>query len=482
MRALLRSLWAAPGQNLDLIGVFMVFVCGVHLVPTQSILARADLAPWITGMVVLAALLRGATLGDAPPPMLTPRRWRLGRLATQVARVVSPVAIFMVYDAAAQASVQLAWTALALTLLGLASGIVGSSHGSTAWSPRTGDTNVLWLLRVGFTLWAAVFAGALHWTVHATWAVWLPISIFVGIQMHSIGLFEDRLQTRRQRRAAGRRDGRGYRPVRFRYLLTALGPSGGLLLLLWLHEAFIGPVDFGQALVVSLHVLAWAAVLFPRATPIAVSCLLHEVVPSGGSDPGMKPGAALSFDAPPVGALRINPAWIRRLRVIHHWVVQVRDPRIEHLDDPIRPLWPARPPPLSHHVLGDAIFEPHAATQQPQWSEITVRLKDQIDISQLHQFNAQQRRMVVMRPFSGLWASLFRTRRTYRWDTALPQGAMTIVDASTTTLSLRDGDILVLSTEGVARAFELEIGAPVFDRASFGHQRPPQLEDYVGVG
>lgn len=57
-----------------------------------------------------------------------------------------------------------------------------------------------------------------------------------------------------------------------------------------------------------------------------------------------------------------------------------------------------------------------------------------------------------------------------------------MVDASTTELRLRDGDILILSTEGVARAFELEIGAQVLDRAEFGHQRPPQLEDYVGAG
>jgi len=482
MRVLLRNLWGAPRKNIDLIVVFGVILCGVHLIPTDSIIARSDLAPWITVMVVIVAVLRANTLGDPPPPALTPRRWMLGRILTRAARVLSPITIFFAYDTGAQASIEMGWATLVGAMVGVALAYWGSSDGATAWSPHRGVSNAWWGVRILATLVAALLIGGLHWVFSATFAVWLPVSLFVGLQMHSVGLFEDRLQTRRQRRAAGRRDGRRYSPVRFRYLLAIVGPSSGLLLLLWLHEVLIGPVGFGQALVVSLHVLAWTAILFPRPAPIAVSCLLHEVVPSGGKDPGVKPGAALSFDTPPVGALRINPVWVRRLRVIHHWVVAVRDPRIEDLDDPIRPLWRRRPPPLSHHVLGNAVFEPDPVTQQPQWAEITVRLKDQIDVGQLHQFNAQQRRMVVLRPFSSVLDSLFRTGRTYRWDTSLPRGAMMVVDASTTQLSLRDGDILILSTEGVARAFELEIGVPVYDRAAFGHQRPPQLEDYVGVG
>jgi hypothetical protein len=312
--------------------------------------------------------------------------------------------------------------------------------------------------------------------------VWLPVSAFVGLQMFGIGLLADRPQTHRQRRAAGRRDGRRYAAQRFRFVLAAIGPSGGLLLLLLLHELLIGTVEFEQAVVIALHLLAWAGVLFPLPMPIAVSCVLHEVVPYGGHDPGAKGTDGQTFDRPPEGALRINPILIRRLRVMHHWLVWVRDPRIEELDDPIRPLWPRRPPPMSHHVLGDATFEPDPRTQQPQWHTVTVRLKNQQDVSQLHEFNAQQRRMVVLRAFPGLFAGLRRGLRTYRWERSVPAETRQVVDATTTRLYLRDGDILVLSTEGVARAFELEIGGPLYDLARFGHQRPPQLEDHVAIG
>ena len=63
----------------------------------------------------------------------------------------------------------------------------------------------------------------------------------------------------------------------------------------------------------------------------------------------------------------------------------------------------------------------------------------------------------------------------------MPEGTVQHVDATTERLSLEDGSIIVLATEGIARAFEVEIGAPVYrwnDAAGF---RPPQIEDYVKV-
>jgi hypothetical protein len=46
-------------------------------------------------------------------------------------------------------------------------------------------------------------------------------------------------------------------------------------------------------------------------------------------------------------------------------------------------------------------------------------------------------------------------------------------------LSIENGSIIVLATEGVARAFEVEIGAPVYRLPDAAGFRPPQLEDYV---
>ena len=63
----------------------------------------------------------------------------------------------------------------------------------------------------------------------------------------------------------------------------------------------------------------------------------------------------------------------------------------------------------------------------------------------------------------------------------MPDATVQIVDANTETLTLTDGCVIVLSTEGVARAFELEIGAPVYELNEAIGFRPPQLEDYVKV-
>ena len=49
--------------------------------------------------------------------------------------------------------------------------------------------------------------------------------------------------------------------------------------------------------------------------------------------------------------------------------------------------------------------------------------------------------------------SFKRAPATYRWQEALPEDALQVVDASTPTLRLRDGDLLVVSVEGVARAW-----------------------------
>lgn len=482
MIPILRSLLGTPAENLDLLAVFGLSVLVVPLVPTGTLLARADLVPWATAVIAVAGLLRGRTLGDGPLPSLTARRWPLGVRLRQASRVTGPLASMLWFDAAAGLTLPALYAAIATTAVTVVLRRFAGRDGLTAWFPRGHQPIRGWIVRSLLTIAAVVAAGLSSRPLAGSALIWLPISAYVGVLFHSLGLLEDRLQSRAQRVAAGRRDGHPHRPTRHRYLLAAAGPSLGLLLLLWLHVGLIGPVGFEQAPVVTLHILAWTGILLPRRTPMAVSCLLHEVVPVGGRDPGAQPGRVVPFDEPPAGALRMDPVAVKRLRVLHHWVVPVRDPRLEVLDDPIRPLWPRQNPPIAHHALGDGSFEPDPITGRSQLFEITVRLREQADMGRVDEHNAQQRRMVVLRPFADWWATLRRQGRTYRWDRALPANAMTVVDASTRSLSLRDGDLLVLSTEGVARAYELEIGAPVFDLDAFGRQRPPQLEDYVAGG
>ena len=72
--------------------------------------------------------------------------------------------------------------------------------------------------------------------------------------------------------------------------------------------------------------------------------------------------------------------------------------------------------------------------------------------------------------------------KIHRWESALHRDAVQVLDGATATLTLRDGDVLVTSTEGVARAYEVELGASV----SAGHpmtlSRLPQVEDYSSGG
>jgi hypothetical protein len=101
------------------------------------------------------------------------------------------------------------------------------------------------------------------------------------------------------------------------------------------------------------------------------------------------------------------------------------------------------------------------------------------DVTVIADKDVQTRRMVVLRPFPRGPDAQGETLRTYRWEEALPAGSVQVVDAATRTLSLRDGDLVVVSSEGVARAYRVEIGAPVGVDDAPVPMRLPQLEDYT---
>ena len=163
-----------------------------------------------------------------------------------------------------------------------------------------------------------------------------------------------------------------------------------------------------------------------------------------------------------------------------HPRLPVRAGRIEDLDDPVRPLWTRPNRPRDHHVLGDASFEPDPVTRQPQTRVITVRLRAPDDVTTLSGGDIQSRRIVVLRPFPVGDARRGQQSVTYRWDDdRLPPGSIQVVDATTRELQLRDGDVLVLSSEGIARAYAIEIGEPLYTWGPLSTSRPPQVEDYT---
>jgi hypothetical protein len=287
-----------------------------------------------------------------------------------------------------------------------------------------------------------------------------------------------RVRNLRQRKSAGRRDGEAYFPGLFRLLLALLGPAVGLYLLQQLYLAMFGELfNFDQSFVIALHVVGWTAVIWQRPVPIAVYCMLHEVMPYGGIDG--KGDTALSFEEVPEGSLRINPLKLRKTRAVHLWKVPVQAARIEDLDDPVRMLWSRPTPPLSSHVMGEACFEPDPITKKPQTEEITIRIRGGSDVSSVGQGNAQSRRLVVLRAFPVPGTSSERHLTTYRWDKGIAEQCVQIMDATRDRVSLRSGDLIVLSTEGVARAYEVECGAPVYYCPEMATFRQPQIEDYV---
>lgn len=496
-----RRLLVSPAAHRDLFVAWLVTVALHTLVPSENLLARGDLAPWATMCLVLVAALRAAPLGESPHPSLAPRAaWWRGKIGT-LGMMLAPPSLLLAYDTAAGAYADPLGRAIAPSLAVMLCGLVallvfaGMENGRTAWRPPGPSSAVVWTLRaVPLLALAAVFGlfaratfdpAALAETVgpivgpvepEPTWTT----SALLGTQFLVLGLLPDRIEALRQRRAAGRRDGRTYRPPLFPFLLAALGPGLGLALLFELHRLFDMPITFAQSTVVSLHVFAWAAVLWPPRVPVALACVLHEVVPAGGGDP-LLAGGVPSFDRPPDGALQLNPIALRRVGLMHAWIVPVQDPRIEEFDDPVRSLWPRPSLPLAYHVLGEASFEPDEATQLPQWHSITVRLDEHRDVGRLSQGNVQTRRLAVLRPFPSRARGAPRILRTYRWEDPVRSGALQVVDATTESISLQDGDILVLSTEGVARAFELELGAPVYGSDPLASRRGPHLEDYVGL-
>jgi hypothetical protein len=299
----------------------------------------------------------------------------------------------------------------------------------------------------------------------------------------AVGWVGGRAKNHWQRVRAGRKDGRRYSAMVFPSFLAIFGPSIGLAVLLYL----LPDLDYRFAFAAALLVIVWGAVIWPKPVPVAVTCLLHEVLPKGGRDV-VSPDSAKPFELPPDGSLRFNPLRTKRTRVMHAWYVPVQDSRIADLDDPVKPLWPVPPPSVPYHILGDARFEPDPLTKGAQWDVLTLRIKSQEESSSLADgesgdgaANAATKRMVILRPFAkgGLF---FRSMtRTYRWDPTVPREAVQVLDQTTETATLMDGDVLLLSTEGVAHAYEFEVGAPVYQAPGALNARPPQLGDYVNL-
>lgn len=475
-RRLQVSLSRTFSRNSDLLALWGVLLVAQSYVPVTHFLGRADLVPWMMLTLSAAAFFRAQRFGAGPHPMLTPRIDRINALIQKAAAAVAPWALMYVYDAAVEADPKPLGFAGGVAVAVVALVAVGGTHGRTAWNP---DRRVPIVAILGSAIAILGTVGAAGFAVRM-----LPSDRYVhagaralilGMAFLTIGLMAARIQNHRQRKAAGRKDGKPYRQQVFPAFLAAFGPAFGLFVIL----VVVRSLSFEQAFVVSLLVVVWASVIWPKPNPIMVSCVLHEVEPTGGADPKPAQGQANPFDAPPEGALRFNPAKTKRTLVMHPWLVPVRSSRIAELDDPVRPLWDVPPPMITEHVLGEAAFQPDPLTKSDQWEVITLKLRGRDDTAKVSGGGGQSLRMVILRAFPAPGSSARARMTTYRWDQSVPETAVQVLDATREFATLRDGDILLLSAEGVAKAYEVEIGAPIYRVADAYTFRTPQLEDYV---
>ncbi len=494
----IRPFWRlreAVVQNADLAVLWWATVVAQPLIPSDHLLARDDLLPWFTMTLSGAALLRARPLGLGPHPQLARRSDPTLARMRQFCLATVPWLLFLLFEGARAEDPR--FTLAALLAGAVAAWVLkaAAEDAETAWSPPGLPDGLMWLLLGAFAGGGAFGLGNVvrQAGANAEPGIW-AIGGMLGLGFFTASLAGANPRSLRQRVAAGQEGdpplgSLGWSPAAvmrlirnmtlFRPAMALLGPSGGYIALRMIAgPAGAGTIDHRAAFVASMHVVAWAVVLWPSRVPVAVHCLLHEIVPSSGSDEDAH-GAARPFDLPPAGALRLNPLKFRRTRSIHPWLVPVQSARIGELDDPVRAIWDAVPPPQGLHVLGEASFPLDGHTASSQWDRLLIRLHAAGDTATLSDSNAQVRRIVVLQPFPDGTGDGGNRAPTYVWDDQVPAGAIQEVDASTETLHLRHGSILVLVSGGTARAYELEVGAPVYAWEGLAWTRPPQYQDYV---
>jgi len=452
------------------------------LVPVDAWLARPDLGPWLALVFSVAACLRGRGLLDEPHRMLAPRRSFAGQAARRLLLLLLPWALLGCYDVGRHA---VAWTGMLLsgdlpfavvgtelttaTLLTGAAAVawgLAQTDGRTAWQPRASRPGRLAAALAAATLAGVTGLGIMTGLAEIAFASsrippgQLGTAALLGVGFFAVSVFTSRLEAIGQRRAAGRRDDLAYDPEVYSATLALSGPS--VVLVGFVVGASVLPEGFAfhQGFVLVLHVFLWAGVLWPARAAIARACILHEVVPTGGAETSQDT-RAVGFEAPPEGALRINPLQVRRLGVQRVWMVPVEGARVRDLDDPIRPLWEEPRVPPGVHALGTVAFEVEGGVAQDEIA--TIHLPGPEALRKLWGGGAQTRRLVVLRAFA-----LTPAESVQALDTA-------------TVATLRDGDVIVLTTEGVGRAFAVEWGERIGPESEWEISGVPQVEDYVRV-
>ena len=295
--------------------------------------------------------LRGREYGDGAHTSLTKQVSSLGSLMRLTARLLIPLLCVLLYDLGFHSKLVLdkepegfvyLSRSIVFLVLFVCSLTLSNPMEKTAWNPKGISSALLWSAALFIFVPLIVLVGYI-----ANHYPQMPCdAILLGIAFLLCGLLTGRVRHFRQRRRAGCKDGSSYFPGMFNYIFLRLVQLLVCGRCIKSKRSGLGEkVSFEQAFVPAALIVAWAGVVWPKPLPIAVTCLLHEIMPAGGGDAYVSTTAS-PFDKPPEGALRINPLFIRRIRSTHPWLVPIKASRVPELDDPILPLWQR----VSHHL------------------------------------------------------------------------------------------------------------------------------------
>ena len=170
---------------------------------------------------------------------------------------------------------------VAMTIVTLLAIRLSKSLEQTAWNPHGISSALIWTIGLFLIVGAAMGIGRfekINPEFHSE-------SLLLGLAFLTVGIIVGRAQHLRQRLAAGTKDNRSYRPALFNYLFSSLGSAFGLWALYFIQDQLgLGDQVTFELAFVPLLCRCLAGVVWTKPVPIAVTCLLHEIMPAGGGD------------------------------------------------------------------------------------------------------------------------------------------------------------------------------------------------------
>lgn len=473
----------------ELFLLWMGLVLAQALVPRTHYLADLSLLPWVTLTTSLCLLLRYYPLMPTPHPALSMRKATALALARRLSAVLVPWVLLLWVELAVdlrqdgKLTLELGAATLGATLLLGLGMFYSQQQGLTAWTPTQGGyKRLMSLLCLGAGLPLFLLeprANPMRDSGLTLGGIWLlPCLVGASFLLASSQLTpaRDMAQFVAGQAHHGRPAVRIWLQVLAPLLATWFLPVLGLGALNAFYLERYGDLGFSGAMLHALVICLFTGALYPRAVPVAMACIFHEVRPKGEEEEPEE-GKVSDFTASPEGSLVFNPLHVERTRRIHPVLIPVESPQLALFEARVPYLWPLEGVAPQNQLLGHASFEVQGA--YPQWQEITVRKASRDLIAWKSQLGFNLQRILILRSFSESWLPIQEV--TFDHEETRWEGQVQSMADPGDTLSLRTGDMVVLSVGGSIRAYELEIGAPVYPGDPVAHERLPVLEDFVRV-